>query len=55
MEKLTPEAEELFSSSFKLKQILSPVLPPDAVQYILELIARDGAHSRFLELTKEQD
>ena len=55
MVKLLPELEELFSSTFKIKKILSPVLPPEAVDYLCELIAKDGAHRKFLELTEMQD
>ena len=55
MVKLSPELEELFSSTFKIKKILSPVLPPEAVDYLCELIAKDGAHRKFLELTEIQD
>ena len=55
MSKLSPELEELFSSTFKIKKILSPVLPPEAVDYLCELIAKDGAHRKFLELTEMQD
>ena len=55
MSKLSPELEELFSSTFKLRKILSPVLPPDAVDYLCELIAKDGAHRKFLELAEMQD
>lgn len=54
MSKLSPELEELFSSTFKLRKILSP-LPPDAVDYLCGLIAKDGAHRKFLELTEMQD
>ena len=52
---LSPEVEELVSSSFTLRRILSPVLPPQAVDYICELIAKDGAHRKFLKLTSEEN
>lgn len=55
MNKLSPELEEILSSTFKLRKILSSVLPPDAVDYICELIAKDGAHRKFLEITEMQD
>ena len=55
MSKLSPELEELFSSTFKIKKILSPVLPPEAVDYLCELIAKDGAHRKFLDLSERQD
>jgi hypothetical protein len=52
---MSPELEELLESSFKLKQILSQVLPQEAVEHILNLIARDGAHRKYLKLTEEND
>lgn len=52
MNKLSPELEEILSSTFKLRKILSPVLSPEAVDYLCELIAKDGAHRKFLELTE---
>ena len=50
---MTPELEEFLNSSFKLRKILEPVLPKEALDYILELIARDSAHRKFLKLTEE--
>lgn len=55
MNKLSPELEEILSSTFKLKNTLSSVLPPEAVEYICNLIAKDGAHRKFLELTKDDE
>ena len=55
MEKLTPELEELLAGTFKLRQTLSSVLPPEAVNYIIELIVKDGAHRKFLKITDVQD
>jgi hypothetical protein len=50
---MSPELEELLHSTFILRQKLSTILPVEAVDYILELIAKDGAHRKYLELTKE--
>ena len=55
MEKLSPEIEELLSSSFKLRKAFEQVLPKEAVDYILLLIARDGAHRNFLKLTEDDE
>lgn len=55
MNKLSPELEELFSSTFKVRQALSSVLSPEAVKYLCELIAKDAAHRKFLELVEMQD
>ena len=55
MSELSPELEDLFSKTFTLRKTLSSVLPAEAVDYLCELIAKDGAHRKFLELTKEED
>ena len=53
MEKLSPELEDFLDNSFRLRKALEQVLPKEAIDYILELIAKDGAHRRFLALTEE--
>lgn len=53
MEKLSPELEDLLSSSFKLRKIFEQVLSKEAVEYLLDLIAKDVAHRKFLKLTEE--
>lgn len=53
MEQMTPELEEFLESSFKLRKLLEQVLPQEAVDYILMLIAKDGAHRKFLKITEE--
>jgi hypothetical protein len=53
MESMTPELEEFLESSFKLRKLLEQVLPKEAVDYILTLIAKDGAHRKFLKITEE--
>lgn len=50
---MSPELEELLESSFKLRKALEQILPPEAVDYLLALIAKDGAHRRFLKLEEE--
>ena len=52
---MSPELEELLGSPFKLRKILEQVLPADAINYILELIVKDGAHRKFLKLTEENE
>lgn len=53
MEHMTPELEEFLESSFKLRKLLEQVLPKEAVDYILMLVAKDGAHRKFLKITEE--
>lgn len=50
---MTPELEQFFHNTFVLRQTLSKVLPPEAVNYIMELIARDGAHRKYIKLMEE--
>ena len=52
---MSPELEELLHSTFKLRQALSQVMPKEAVDYIMELIAKDGAHRKYLKLTEETE
>ena len=52
---MSPELEELLHSTFQLKQTLSKVLPQEAVTYIVELIAKDGAHRNLLKLLEEEN
>ena len=51
---MTQELEELFESSFRLRKTLEQVLPQEAIDYLLMLVAKDGAHRRFLKLEDEQ-
>ena len=52
---MSPELEELLHATFTLRKTLQQVLPPDAVNYIIDLIAKDGAHRKFLKLTEENE
>ena len=52
---MTPELEEFLSKSFTLSKTLEQVLPKEAVEYILDLIAKDSAHRKFLKLTDESE
>ena len=52
---MSPELEEFLHSSFKLRQTLSQVLPKEAVDYIIELVVKDGAHKKYLKLTEEEN
>ena len=52
---MSPELEELLSKDFVLRQKLITILPAEAVDYILELIAKDGAHRKYLKLTEEDN
>ena len=48
---MSSKLEELLHNSFQLRRTLAQVLPQEAVDYIMELIAKDGAHRNFLKLT----
>ena len=47
---MTKELEQLLNHSFALKKSLSSVLPEEAVEYILTLIAKDMAHQKYLQI-----
>ena len=55
MENLSHELEELLYNTFKLQQVLIQVLPKEAVDYILTLIVKDGAHRNYLKLIEENE
>ena len=55
MENLSPELEEFLSNSFRLNKTLEQVLPREAIDYILNVIARDLAHRKFLRLTEDTE
>lgn len=48
-----PEIEDLLESSYKLRKILEAVLPKEAIDHILELVAKDSAHRKYLKITEE--
>ena len=50
---MSPELEEFLSSSYKLRKTLEQVLPKEAIDYLLELVAKDLAHKKFLKITEE--
>ena len=53
--KLTPESKEALNSLWKFRKLLAQVLTPDLVDYIVELIVREEAHQKYLELTKDDE
>lgn len=52
---MNTELEELLESSFKMRKLLEQVLPKEAVDYILTLLAKDGAHRRYLKIVEENE
>ena len=53
MNTISNEVEEVLEGSFKLRKTLEQVLPKEAVDYIIQLIVKDGAHRKFLKITEE--
>ena len=51
--KLTTQSKELLNSSLSMRKILSQVFTPDMVDYLMEIIVKNEAHEKFLELTKD--
>lgn len=45
--------EDLLHSTIKLRQTLSKVLPPEAVDYIIDLVTQDLSHRKFLKLIED--
>ncbi len=52
---MTEEVKQLLNSSFLLNQLLSNVLPKEAVDYIINLVVLDQAHQRYSELTSDAE
>ena len=50
---MTPELEKFLEGSFKIRKTLEQVLPKEAIDYIMTLIAKDAAHRKFLKITEE--
>ena len=55
MENLSVELESILESSYKLRKTLEPVLPKEAIDYILDLIAKDLSHRNYLKIVKEEE
>lgn len=55
MDILSPELEEFLAGSFKIRKTLEQVLPKEAIDYILQLIAKDMAHRKYLKLVEETE
>ncbi len=51
---MSPELEEFLSSSFNLRKLLEPVLPKEAVDYLLTLVVKDLAHMKYIIITEEE-
>ena len=52
---MNTEIEELFSSSYKTRKLLEQVLPAEAVDHILTLLAKDNAHRKYLKIVEENE
>lgn len=52
---MTAELEEFLDNTFTLRKTLNQVIPQEATDYIIELIAKDGAYRKFLKITKENE
>jgi hypothetical protein len=50
---MSPELEEFLEGLYKLRKTLEPVLPKEAVDYLLDLVAKDNAHRVYLKITEE--
>ena len=50
---MTKELEETLSHTWTLRNTLKTVLAPEAVDYIMTLVAQDSAHRKFVALCEE--
>lgn len=50
---MTAELENLLENTYKLRKTLQQALPPEAVDYLIGLIAKDGAHRKYLKIVEE--
>ena len=50
---LSEQSKEIISALWQFKPTLSRIMPDDLAEYIIELIAKDQAHQKYLELTKD--
>ena len=52
---MTTELEEFLQNTFILRKTLGQVMSPEAVDYIINLIAKDGAHRKYLKIVEENE
>ena len=52
---MSTELEEFLECPFKIRKILEQVLPKEAIDYILSLIAKDSAHRKYLKIVEETE
>lgn len=50
---LSNQSKEILASKRILRENLSKILPQDLVDYIVQLIAKDQAHQKLLNLLKD--
>ena len=50
---LSDKSKEILASLWQLDKSLKQVIPSDLTEYIIELIAKDQAHQKYLNITKE--
>ena len=50
---LSDKSKEIIDTLWQLKNNLSQILPNDLAEYIIELIAKDQAHQKLLEILKD--
>lgn len=50
---LSDKSKEILECLWQLRNTFNQVIPSDLTDYIIELIAKDQAHQKLLELEKE--
>ena len=50
---LSDKSKELLECLWQLRNTFNQVIPADLTDYIVQLIVKDQAHQKFLNITKE--
>ena len=51
--KLSQQSEDIINSLWQFKPTLAQIVPNDLAEYIIDLIAKDQAHQKLLNLMKD--
>ena len=50
---LSDKSKEILEALWQLRNTFNQVIPSDLTDYIIELIAKDQAHQKYIQLTKD--
>lgn len=52
---MSEDLEQLLESTYKLRKALEQVLPSELSDYIIQLVAKDSAHRKYLKIVEENE